>query len=199
MTDQMQQGQSTAARQIGAEFPTSEEKWQAPRLIVNNTLHDQEEALANQIIKSQRPVIIITEAYAESAAGLSNIIADTFPDVPVVCESANAEKNFITGRFCNSFRFRNTLLGHFTGAAEFGQTLPDRIKNADCIIVLGTPKHHGALTFALKNAPNVIRQETITNLDTIQPRVPFGKIEKMERPLAAWATWLKTTQRSRSL
>jgi hypothetical protein len=205
---QMQQGQAQPLNQFGG---AAEQRQQSPQphLVVDNSKMDeqrrqaaivslQERQWAKQIAASERPIIIITEEYAKSAAGLSDIIADIFPNVPVICESAKAEKDFRTGQFCNSYRFRDTLCGHFAQSDVSGQSL-QRIAQADCVIVMGTPSKHSAVFKAFESHPNMIVQKTATNSGAPNPRINFSRIEKANRKTQAWKSWLDRVTPRKSL
>ncbi len=207
MSDQMEQSQP-AARQMGGS-PAADPALK-PVLVVDNTeqrgarqraaiISLQERKWAKQIAQSSRPIIVVTEAYAETGAAMSSRIADIFTNVPIVFESNDAESSFFTGKFCDRHRSAQSCIGHFTQTADFDYDLPKQIAGSDCIMVFGSPKENGFLNRVIKGNDAVIVQATTTDIDAPKPQINMARLDKMDKNTDAWDAWAKQVKTRPSL
>lgn len=169
-----------------------------PKLAVDNTMHDKEEIIAQAISKSQKPIIIITEAHARPNASYK-MMRRALPNVPVVFESEAAKTNFIKGRYYDREIMNQTCVGHFERVSDY-TSVPDHnlchdIKTSDCVMVLGTPK--ADLQKELDRYGDYFINHT--NALATTPRINFSVIEDMERKTLEWSAWTKQLMKPRSL
>jgi hypothetical protein len=172
-----------------------------PELVVDNTIHDDEQMIAETIIQSKQPVIVITNKAAKSMAVMGKYMSDTFPHTPIVFETQSAQQDFFNNSGINRNDVTPQCVGHFQKSADeysrtIGIELCDELQQSDCIIVFGSPdqylkkelSHHGDKVFVNE-----------TNHPATSPRINMAIIGRMERPVDQWKSWKQRMQNSHSI
>jgi hypothetical protein len=200
MTDQMQQGMP-AQKIDPATIPFGQaNNNERPHLVVDNTLHNREKQIAKDIVSSTKPVIIITQDGAKTYGRMSKYITSVFPKVPVVFESAKAEKDFFSAQWCERAEFKNRCVGHFEKVCIYttqqDQQTCQQLKSANYAIVLGKPTADLINTIEAHNVDYAINS---SDASPTSPRINFAIIERMNRPEMAWDQWRAHLKQGRSL
>jgi hypothetical protein len=180
--------------------PTFMQKSQ-PELVVDNTIHNNEQMIAEVIVRSKQPIIIITNKAAKSMAAMGKYMSDTFPNIPVVFENNAAEKEFYTNIGSNSAYTTPQCVGHFQKYAdEYSRTIGievcDELQQSDCIIVFGSPDKD------LRNELSHHREKVLTNETNhpaTSPRINMAIIGRMKRPVDQWKSWKQRIKHSHSI
>ena len=175
-----------------------------PELVIDNTIHDQEQKIAQSVISSKKPIIIITNKIAKSMAGMAGYMNSVFPHVPIVFETQSAQQYFFKNVGANRNNVAPQCIGHFQKSAEeysrtIGIELCDELQQSDYIMVFGTPADE--LSRELSHHSEKVQVNPTMSIDDYTPhaRINMAIIGRMERPVDQWKSWKQRVQNSHSI
>lgn len=172
-----------------------------PHLVIDNTLHDQEQQMANDIVRSQNPIIIVTKKSSKSMANMGKYMHDTFPNIPIVFEDETAEKEFFKNVGSNAAYITPQCAGHFKKSAEdysrkIGIEVCSELQQSDCIIVFGSPDNDLRKELSHHEQKIFINE---TNQPATTPRINMAIIGRMKKPTDQWKSWKNKMRSSPSI
>lgn len=159
------------------------------------SIHEKEFEIAKKIVNSKRPVIIITEKSAKSIAGFSKYFSEVFPNVPVVFETSQAQKNFFNGMWCERAIFQQTCVGHFEEASgsKIMQGKCSITDTSDCVMIFGEASDD--LRKQMQN--HVTCFIHAPTLNEAKAGINLAIIGDMERDVKTWGEWNKRCHQPR--